>query len=203
MRFLAWLLVHTFYRVRIGGAREHARRRPVHRRVQPRELRRRRRHRRLRAAADPLRDGPPDLPHPACSRSSSARCARSRSRRRARMPALKDRAFDEVATGARRRRDRRHLSRRPAHRRRRAQPRFGPACSRSSTTTPVPVVPMALRGLWGSFFSRARTAARRCGGFRGLCCASRWSAATAAGAGGRDTRTVAADAFSRCGATLR
>ena len=32
--------------------------------------------------------------------------------------------------------------------------RFAAASSASSTRTPVPVVPMALRGLWGSMFSR-------------------------------------------------
>lgn len=31
---------------------------------------------------------------------------------------------------------------------------FRPGVERAITTTPVPVVPMALRGLWGSFFSR-------------------------------------------------
>jgi 1-acyl-sn-glycerol-3-phosphate acyltransferase len=32
---------------------------------------------------------------------------------------------------------------------------FRPGVEQIVTTTPVPVVPMALRGLWGSFFSRA------------------------------------------------
>jgi len=32
---------------------------------------------------------------------------------------------------------------------------FRPGVQQIVTTTPVPVVPMALRGLWGSFFSRA------------------------------------------------
>ena len=34
--------------------------------------------------------------------------------------------------------------------------RFRPGLSRIVQTTPVPVIPMALRGLWGSVFSRAR-----------------------------------------------
>ena len=64
MRFLAWLLIHTFYRVERKGSRTF-RTKAVHRRLQSRELCRRGRHRRVRAAADPLRDGPPDLPHSA------------------------------------------------------------------------------------------------------------------------------------------
>jgi 1-acyl-sn-glycerol-3-phosphate acyltransferase len=55
--------------------------------------------------------------------------------------------------GARRRRPGRHLPRRQDHRRRQHQPlpsRHHPHPARN----PVPVVPMALRGLWGSFFSR-------------------------------------------------
>jgi 1-acyl-sn-glycerol-3-phosphate acyltransferase len=34
--------------------------------------------------------------------------------------------------------------------------RFRPGISRIVQATPVPVIPMALRGLWGSAFSRAR-----------------------------------------------
>ena len=51
MRFLAWLLVHTFYRVRQGRPRARSRRGTLHPRLQSRELRRRGGHRRLRAAA--------------------------------------------------------------------------------------------------------------------------------------------------------
>ena len=40
---------------------------------------------------------------------------------------------------------------------------FRPGIKHIVEPTPVPVVPMALRGLWGSFFSRS-TRARRCGG---------------------------------------
>jgi len=44
---------------------------------------------------------------------------------------------------------------------------FRPGVQQIVATTPVPVVPMALRGLWGSFFSRSRegSAMRR---FRGI-----------------------------------
>jgi hypothetical protein len=47
-----------------GRRGQRARGRPVHHRVQPRELRRCRGDRRLRAPSDPLRHGPPHLPHP-------------------------------------------------------------------------------------------------------------------------------------------
>ena len=64
MRFLAWLLIHTFYRVDKEGL-EHI---PaegacviVCNHVSFVDARG---HRRLRAAADPLRDGPPDLRDP-------------------------------------------------------------------------------------------------------------------------------------------
>ena len=45
--------------------------------------------------------------------------------------------------------------------------RFRPGIERIVKETPVPVVPMALRGLWGSFFSRSREgkAMRRWRGF--------------------------------------
>jgi 1-acyl-sn-glycerol-3-phosphate acyltransferase len=44
---------------------------------------------------------------------------------------------------------------------------FRPGVEQIVQTTPVPVVPMALRGLWGSFFSRA-TRGRAFGTFKGL-----------------------------------
>ena len=61
MRFLAWLLIHTMYRVRTNGTGQHPGRRRMHRRLQPCELRRRGRHRGQRAPPDPLRHGPPHL----------------------------------------------------------------------------------------------------------------------------------------------
>ena len=62
MRFLAWLLVHTFYRVDKEGLDNIPEKGACIDRLQPRELRRRGRDRRVRAPADPLRDGPPHLP---------------------------------------------------------------------------------------------------------------------------------------------
>jgi hypothetical protein len=44
---------------------------------------------------------------------------------------------------------------------------FRPGVQQIVATTPVPVVPMALRGLWGSFFSRAG-AGKALRGWRGL-----------------------------------
>jgi len=44
---------------------------------------------------------------------------------------------------------------------------FRPGVEQIVQSTPVPVVPMALRGLWGSFFSRA-SGGRAFGTFRGL-----------------------------------
>jgi hypothetical protein len=62
MRFLAWILIHTMYRVKKEGLDNVPGDGPLHHRVQPRELRRRHGHRRVRAQAHPLRDGPPHLP---------------------------------------------------------------------------------------------------------------------------------------------
>ena len=169
MRFLAWLLVHTIYRVRQARASSNI---PgegpcvlVCNHVSFVDADR---DRRLRAPR-PIRFV---MDHrifrvPVLNRSSSARCARFRSRRRRRIAALKERAFDEAAAALRGRRDRRHLSRGQAHRRRRAQSVPPGRASASSSETPVPVVPMALRGLWGSFFSRSTTA-RRCASLRGV-----------------------------------
>ncbi len=61
MRFLAWLLIHTMYRVREGRTGERAGAGRVHPRVQSRELCRRHCHRRLRAPAGALHHGSPDL----------------------------------------------------------------------------------------------------------------------------------------------
>ena len=46
MRFLAWLLIHTFYRVDKEGLEQHSGDGALRDRLQPRELRRRGRHRR-------------------------------------------------------------------------------------------------------------------------------------------------------------
>ena len=95
---------------------------------------------------------------------------------------MKDRAFAEAAEALRAGRDRRHLSRGQADRDGRAQSRSGPASSRCIETTPVPVVPMALSGLWGSFFSRSANgkAMRR---WRGIHLADRVRRRAAGGAG--------------------
>lgn len=65
LRFVAWLLVHTFYRMRLArGA--HSRRGRGRAGVQSRELCRRHCHHGGEPSADPLRDGSPDFPHAAC-----------------------------------------------------------------------------------------------------------------------------------------
>jgi hypothetical protein len=61
MRFLAWILVNLVYRVRVTGLENVPDEGPLRHRVQPRELRRRGRDRRVRAPAGAVRDGPPDL----------------------------------------------------------------------------------------------------------------------------------------------
>ena len=86
MRFLAWLLIHTIYRVASAASSTFRTKGRCIVVVQPRELRRCAGDRRLRAPADPLRDGSPHLPGCRCCRSSSARCGRFRSPRRRRMP---------------------------------------------------------------------------------------------------------------------
>jgi hypothetical protein len=65
MRFIVWMLIHTVYRLQTKGPGAHTGRRTCRHRVQPRQLRRRAGHHRRLPAADPLRDGPPHLPHPA------------------------------------------------------------------------------------------------------------------------------------------
>ena len=163
MRFLAWLLIHTVYRAAQATASSNI---PdegpavlvcnhvsfvdalvIAARVPP---------------ADPLRHGPPDLPRSRCSTSSSAPMRAIPIAPAQEDPALMERAFDEVAQALARGRARRHLPR--GH----ASPTTGElnrvparASSASSQRTPVPVVPMALRGLWGSFFSRKGGAAMR------------------------------------------
>ena len=62
LRFLAWLLIHTMYRVQKEGLENVPEKGRVHPRVQSRELCRRHRHCRLRAAAGALHHGSPYLP---------------------------------------------------------------------------------------------------------------------------------------------
>ena len=64
MRFLAWLLVHSVYRLQKTGPREHPRGRSGGARLQPRQLRRRGGDHGRVPAADPVRDGPLDLQDP-------------------------------------------------------------------------------------------------------------------------------------------
>ena len=61
LRFIVWMLIHTVYRLRTRGL-ELSRRGPGGAGLQPRELCRRAGDLRRLPAADPLRDGPPDLP---------------------------------------------------------------------------------------------------------------------------------------------
>ena len=138
---------------RQARARQHPGRGAVRARLQPRELCRRRRDRRVRAPADPLRDGPPDLrdagaglhlPHDAHDpdRAGEGRCGAEGA---------------GVRRGARRRsRNGEIVGIFPEGRLTRSgelNP-FRPGIERIVAETPVPVVPMALHGLWGSFFSR-------------------------------------------------
>ena len=80
LRFIVWMLIHTVYRLRTRGL-EHIPEDGPAVLVQPREFRRRAGDLRRLPAADPLRDGPPDLPlagavvcvppqprHPHCAR---------------------------------------------------------------------------------------------------------------------------------------
>ena len=153
MRFLAWMLVHTVYRVEKSGLEHIPDEGPavlvcnhvsfVDALVIMGGV----------PAPDPLRHGPPDLQDAG---------AELRVPHRARDP---DRAAarGSRADGAGLRRRARGRSRRAiwsASSPKAASPtpasctRSAPASSASSSDTPVPVVPMALRGLWGSFFSR-------------------------------------------------
>ena len=72
---------------------------------------------------------------------------------------MMERAFAEVAGALRNGRARRRSFPRAASRTPVRSTRSVPASSGSSKRTPVPVVPLALRGLWGSFFSRKGGAA--------------------------------------------
>jgi hypothetical protein len=65
--------------------------------VQPRQLRRCAGHHRRLPAADPLRDGPPHLPHTRPELSCSAPTAASRSHPAKEDPALLERAWDDIA----------------------------------------------------------------------------------------------------------
>ena len=108
MRFLAWLLIHTMYRVRKSGLDNVPEKGGVHRRVQPRELRRRDRRRRVRAAPDPLHHGPPDLPR-AAAQLAVPHDAGDSGRVRARGCRAQGGRVRDRGEGAARRRGRRHL----------------------------------------------------------------------------------------------
>ena len=161
MRFLAWLLIHTFYRVDKSGLENIPDEGPLRRRLQPRELRGRRRHRRVRAAARALRDGSPHLPRPRAvvhlphdahdpDRAGQGRCADEG-------PCVR-----EAEGGARRRGDRRHFSRGQADRDRRAQPvPAGCPADRSRPRLRCPSCRWRCPGC-GAAFSAVRRTARRC-----------------------------------------
>ena len=85
LRFLAWVLIHLFYRAEEARRRAHSARRRGADRLQPCQLRRSGHPDGGFAAADPLRDGSPHLPHAAHLASSSATPGRFRSRRPRRM----------------------------------------------------------------------------------------------------------------------
>ena len=112
-------------------------------------------------AADPLRDGPPHLRACRCSARCSGWPRRSRSRRSAktrRSTSRRSRAPRGAATTA----TCLHLSRKAASRRDGELGEFkGGMMKMLETATPVPVVPMALRNLWGSFFWRIEGEAMR------------------------------------------
>ena len=154
MRFLAWLLVHTFYRVDKEGPRPDPGNGPVRPRLQSRELRRCGRDRRVRAAADPLRDGPPDLqgaaalvhlPHDAHDPDRAGEGGRGDEGPRIR----------RGREGARGRRDRRHLPGGQAHGQRASSILSARASSRSSRRRRCRWCRLRCADLWGSFFSRS------------------------------------------------
>jgi 1-acyl-sn-glycerol-3-phosphate acyltransferase len=153
MRFLAWLLVHTFYRVRVEGLDNVPEDGPcvivcnhvsyVDAVVIAASVRRP-----IRFVMDHRIFAVPVL-------SFLFRTMRTIPIASARDdPALKDKAFDDVRRALEageivgifpegRLTETGEMS------------RFRPGVQQIVATTPVPVVPMALRGLWGSFFSRA------------------------------------------------
>ena len=97
---------------------------------------------------------------------------------------MKERAFDEVAAGARATASSSASSPRAGSPTTGELDPFRPGVARIVDATPVPVMPMALRGLWGSFFSRAATA-RRCAVSRGVFSRIALVAAPAGAAGAR------------------
>ena len=88
---------------------------------------------------------------------------------------MKERAFEEAAKALRAGDDRRHLSRGQADRDRRPATSSGRASQRILEQAPVPVVPLALRGLVGQFFQPIASRARRCADGAECFPASRWS----------------------------
>jgi hypothetical protein len=152
MRFICWLLIHTVYRLEKRGL-ENIPRRAGRARVQPRELRRSAGDPRGEPAAHPLRDGPQHLqdadrfvrlPH---RQGDSDRAGEGRRE----APRGGVRSHRRGAGGGR---DWWRSSPRGASRTRAISTHSRAASSASSSARPAPVVPLALKGLWGSFFSR-------------------------------------------------
>ena len=115
----------------------------------------------MRAATDPLCHGSPDIPRAApflCFPGDAGNSNRARARGQGdEGPRVRRRR-----RGARGWRGGRHFPEGEITRSGDINP-FRPGIQQILATTPVPVVPMALRGLWGSFFSRSYdgTAMRR------------------------------------------
>ena len=154
MRFLAWLLIHTMYRVRKEGPRPRAGGGRLHRRVQPRELRRRDRRSPRACGGRSASSWTTGSSASRCSTGCSARCRRSRSRPRARTPRSR-RPRSTTAAKALRAGEVVGIFPEGALTSDGEMHAFRPGIERMVAETPVPVVPMALSGLWGSFFSRS------------------------------------------------
>ena len=125
-------------------------------------------------AAGALRHVLQDLQDPGAAASSSAPPRRSRSPARGGSGADAsgrstdiDAALADGRTGL-------HLSRRRADDATARSRRSGPASSGSSRSRPVPVVPMALRGMWASMWSRRDTRLGACARRGGSARMSKW-----------------------------
>ena len=174
MRFLAWLLIHSIYRVDKQGLEQipdqgacvivcnHVS--YVDAIVIAACVRR----------PDALRDGPPHLHACRCSTSSSAPCARFRSRRPRKMPRSRSGRSTEAANALKAGEIVVHLSRGQDHRHGRVESASGPGCSAFSSRR---------RCRWcrwrcaacGAAFSAVPPGARPCVGCAGFSPRSRWS----------------------------
>ena len=153
MRFLSWVLVNIMYRIKVRGLEHIPGDRPRAHRLQSRELHGSAGHRRQRAPAGALRHGSQHLQDPGHELHLPHRARHSHRAGRTKIRTALQKAFDQIDAELA---DGEIVCIFPEGKltKHGELNEFKKGVEKILERRPVPVVPMALRGLYGSFFSR-------------------------------------------------